>query len=182
MKLAFYYSLACTAKCSHCITFAAPKVRRTMPLEKALAIVDAVSQVPDLDGIVFTGGENLIHREQLLELVRRCSSHQLSSEIITNAFWGRDRDTAVAMIEPFAAAGLTRCRVSIDRYHLPFVKPAAVHVALSALAEVGLERLVTCVVDRPNAVYKANGLGTEIDLHGLVPGQPPVESIERLTA
>jgi hypothetical protein len=182
MKLAFYYSLACTAKCSHCITFAGPKVRRTMPLQKALKVVDAVARIAELDGVVFTGGENLIHREQLLELVERCTAHGLSSEIITNAFWGTRRDAALATIEPFAVAGLTRCRVSIDRYHLPYVKPSAVHVALDAMAEVGFDRLVTCVVDRPNAVYKAYGLAFHLDQRGLVPGESPVESFERLAA
>jgi MoaA/NifB/PqqE/SkfB family radical SAM enzyme len=158
VKLAFYFTLACTARCDHCITFAGPKVRRKMTLEDARLVVEAVSHVPQLGGIVFTGGENFIHRHELLQLVRDCAALGLSSEVITNAFWATQPAAARDAIAPFRDAGLGIVRVSIDRYHLPYVSIDRVHTALDALAAVGLIRHVSCVVEQRNAVYKTTKL------------------------
>jgi hypothetical protein len=154
MKLAFYFTLTCTARCDHCITIAGPKVRRKMTLEDARAVVASVAKVPHLDGLVFTGGENFIHREELLELVRDCTAAGLRSEVITNAFWATSPAAAREALEPFREAGLGLIRISVDRFHLPYVAPDRVHTALAALREQGFQRHVTCVVEQPNAVYK----------------------------
>jgi hypothetical protein len=154
MKLAFYFTLACTARCDHCITFAGPKVKRKMSLEQALSVVAQVAEVDGVDGIVFTGGENFMHAEELLELVRACTAHGLSSEVITNAFWAKNAAVARGILEPFRAAGLGVIRVSIDRWHLPYVAVERVHTALEAMGELGFERHLTCVIEQHNAVYK----------------------------
>ena len=147
MKLALYFTLTCNARCDHCITEAGPRVRRKMTLADARAVVAAIARTPQLDGIVFTGGESFLHRDELLELVRDCTAAGLKSEVVTNGFWATSRGAARAAIAPFRAAGLGMVRLSIDRFHLPYVAPERVHTALAALADEGYERHVTCVVD-----------------------------------
>jgi hypothetical protein len=151
-----------------------------MPLDRAHRVIEEVARVSELEGIVFTGGENLIHREEILRLVRACTENHLSSEIVTNGFWGRSRDAAVEMLEPFVAAGLRLCRISIDRYHLQHTPAEAVRTALDVASELGLKRDVACVVESPNAVYKPRGLCYRIEERGLVPGAHPVETLESL--
>jgi hypothetical protein len=163
VKLAFYFTLACTARCDHCITHAGPKVRRKMTLDDARAVVAGVARVPHLDGIVFTGGENFIHRDELLQLVQDCTALNLKSEVITNAFWATNPAAAREMIAPFRDAGLGLIRVSIDRFHLPYVTPARVHTALDALADLGFGRHVTSVVEQHNAIYKKSTLRDLVD-------------------
>jgi hypothetical protein len=158
MKLAFYFTLACTARCDHCITFAGPKVTRKMPLDAALDVVAQAARLSAIDGIVFTGGENFVHAEELLRLVRACTASGLSSEVISNAFWARNAEAARAMLAPFREAGLGTLRVSIDRWHLPYVSIDRVHTALEAAGALGFERHVTCVVEQHNAVYKRSRL------------------------
>jgi len=147
MKLAFYFTLTCNARCDHCITEAGPQVRRKMTLADARAVVASVARTPHLNGLVFTGGESFIHRNELLELVRDCTAAGLTSEVVTNGFWATSRGAARAAIAPFRAAGLGMLRLSIDRFHLPYVAPQRVQTALLALADEGYERHVTCVVD-----------------------------------
>src|SRR5581483_3429437 len=163
MKLAFYFTLTCTARCDHCITIAGPKVRRKMTLEDARAVVQSVARVPQLDGIVFTGGENFIHRDELLELVRDCTALGLKSEVITNAFWATSLSAAREALVPFREAGLGLVRISVDRFHLPYVATDRVHTALAALEAEGFQRFVTCVVEQPNAVYKKSILRDVLD-------------------
>jgi MoaA/NifB/PqqE/SkfB family radical SAM enzyme len=163
VKLAFYFTLACTARCDHCITFAGPKVRRKMTLDDARLVVEAVAGVPQLDGIVFTGGENFIHRQELLELVRDCTERRLKSEVITNAFWATNPGAAREAIAPFREAGLNVLLVSIDRYHLPYVTTDRVHTALDAMRDVGFERHITCVVEQRNTTYAPSRLSELVE-------------------
>jgi hypothetical protein len=146
MKIAFYFTLACTARCAHCITFAAPRVARKMPLDAARRLLKDVRRTAELDGVVFTGGENFVHRAELLQLVRDCTALGLKSEVISNAYWASSNDAARRMLRPFVEAGLDSLRISIDDYHLPFIPAARVHVALQVMAELGLFRQITCVV------------------------------------
>ncbi|WP_316204419.1 radical SAM protein [Bradyrhizobium sp. SZCCHNS3051] len=158
MKLAFYFSLACTAECGHCITFAGPGVKRKMTLAEARAVIEQAAATPQLDGIVFTGGENFIHRRELLELIRLCRVHDLATEIISNASWATSVAKASQMLKPFKAAGLNVLRLSIDQFHLPFIPPKRVHAALEAMRELALVLHVTCVVTHDNIVHKDDRL------------------------
>jgi hypothetical protein len=146
MKVAFYFTLACTARCAHCITFAAPGVGRKMSLPDARRLLADVGRTPELDGVVFTGGENFVHRDELLQLVRDCAALRLKTEIISNAYWASSEDAARRMLRPFVDAGLDSLRISLDEYHLPFIPAARVHIALRAMSELGLLRQITCVV------------------------------------
>ncbi len=181
MKLAFYFTLTCTARCDHCITIAGPKVRRKMTLEDARAVVQSVSRVPQLDGIVFTGGENFIHRDELLELVRDCTALGLKSEVITNAFWATSLSAAREALVPFREAGLGLVRISVDRFHLPYVATDRVHTALAALEAECFQRFVTCVVEQPNAVYKKSILRDVLDDTPRQPGASDAEHAAVLT-
>ncbi len=180
MKLAFYFSLACTARCAHCITFAAPKLKRKMSIEEARRVVVQAASVPELKGIVFTGGENLIHKQEMLELVRLCRRSGLASEIITNAFWGTSRRVARTMIEPFIEAGISLFRISIDRFHLPYVPAESVRTALETLDELGLYRSVTCVLDLPNDAFTRRGLRRRSGEDEIVPGAGATATVDGL--
>jgi hypothetical protein len=181
MKLAFYFTLTCTARCDHCITIAGPKVRRKMTLEDARAVVASVARVPQLDGIVFTGGENFIHRDELLELVRDCTALGLRSEVITNAFWATSPSAAREALAPFREAGLGLVRISVDRFHLPYVSTDRVHTALAALKDAGFQRHVTCVVEQPNAVYKKSILRDVLAANPRRPGASDDDQADVLT-
>jgi hypothetical protein len=153
-----------------------------MPLDQALRVVEEVARASELEGIVFTGGENLIHREETLRLVRACTENHLSSEIVTNGFWGRSRDAAIEMLVPFVAAGLRLCRISIDRYHLQHTPAEAVRTALDVASELGLQRSVACVLPSPDSEFNDPGLSRRIEEDGLVLGEHSADSLESLAS
>lgn len=180
MKLALYFTLACTARCDHCITFAGPKVTRKMSLESAQRVLEMASRTPGLDGICFTGGENLIHRSEMLTLVRDCTRYGLRSEIISNGFWATNRKAALAFLEPFREAGLERIHISIDRYHLPYVPSRRVHCALDAIKDCGFMREIACVIDRHYGVDKVLRYAEVMADLNLDPDDWDEESAQRL--
>ncbi|MBI4615139.1 MAG: radical SAM protein [Planctomycetes bacterium] len=165
MNLAFFHTLGCTAECDHCITHAGPRVRRTMPFEEARRIVQMAARSRYITGIIFTGGENLIHRRQILELVRECTELGLKTEIITNGYWATRPSAAAEIAGAFRKAGLGRMHLSIDRYHLPYVSAERIHVALQALGDAGFLREIACVVEHDHDVPIRPHV-TEILAHG----------------
>ena len=183
MKVAFYFTLACTARCAHCITFAAPRVARKMPLETARRFVEDVRQTPEFDGIVFTGGENFVHRDELLQLVRDCTRLGLKSEIISNAYWAASDAAARRMLTPFVDAGLDSLRISIDDYHIPYVPIPSVHIALRVMGQLGLLRQITCVVPHGASRYRQSRLsdtlaGAHFNLEAWVPADADALAVE----
>ncbi len=147
IKLAFYFTLTCNARCEHCHTDAGPQVAQKMSLEDARALVASVARFPRISGVVFTGGENLLHKNDLLQLVRDCRELGLQSEIVTNGFWGATLRGARELLASLREAGLGGVVISIDRFHLPYIPAARVHTALQALEAEGFRRHITCVVD-----------------------------------
>lgn len=182
MKVALYFTLACTAKCAHCITFAAPRVGRKMPFERARALLHQVRATAGFDGVVFTGGENFIHRNELLALVRECTRLDLKSEIITNAYWATSPTVARDVLAPFQDAGLHSLRISVDEYHLPYVPVDRVHCALAGMAALGLVRQITCVVPHRNTRYRIDKLDETMRAIGFEVDQWDPPAVERLAS
>ena len=64
------------------------------------------------------------------------------TRIITNAFWAKSKERAVAKLTELKEAGLTELTISCDDYHQAFVPLANVKRANEAAIEVGLPCLL----------------------------------------
>ena len=85
------------------------------------AIIDKVYSFGKLDLVVFTGGEPFLLGSDLLHTVEYCTSKQLLTRIVTNAFWATSSEKAAEIIRSYKVAGLSEINISCDDYHQEFI-------------------------------------------------------------
>jgi len=129
--------------------------------------------------LCFSGGEVLLYREWVLELLNlRATSTFRFVSLITNGFWATSRRNALVVARELRQAGLTTLIVSASPFHAKYVSTDRARCALSAAEEVGLETYVKVTAPgrvQVSAEETLRSLGTlpettQIDLMTLSPG------------
>ncbi|MCA9709847.1 MAG: hypothetical protein KDK70_28665, partial [Myxococcales bacterium] len=100
------------------------------------------------DTVYLTGGENLLHRDDVLELCRHGAALGLRTEVISNGFWAIDVERGLAFLAPLVEAGLSTLQISIDDHHLPYVAAPRVRHALEVVRRLGLQPQLCTAIDR----------------------------------
>lgn len=116
-RLSLHYTYQCTIACEHCITVSSPQRTERVPFAVA---EEAVATAIELGfyQLAFTGGEALIHKDEVFTLTRRASTAGLNVLIMTNGFWARNEHGARRMADEMADVGVSHVCVSTDRYHI----------------------------------------------------------------
>ncbi len=103
-------------------------------------IVDQAITLPNLDKRVhLSGGETFLDFPKALGIFRyakRAGFERVGTT--TNAFWATNRQTAYDRTRQLAEAGLNYFEVSIDYWHLPYVKVERVGHLLWAARRLGI--------------------------------------------
>jgi hypothetical protein len=76
---------------------------------------------PDLQLVIFAGGEPTLLGEHLLDAIAHCDSLGLATRLVTNASWAKHPTAARRRIIALREAGLTELNISVDDYHLPYI-------------------------------------------------------------
>jgi pyruvate-formate lyase-activating enzyme len=147
----------CNYNCDHCVFRSGP--HRTEVMDEALArraIAEAQRLVPTLELVTFSGGEPFLVPDLLRTLHAYAADLDLTCGVVTNAFWARSRQAALAALEPLAEHGLVDFTTSLDVYHLAYAPAERVRVALEAALDLGLRTHLNIVVRSGSDVREAN--------------------------
>lgn len=105
--------------CGHCSVESSPKLASGPELAVLLARVDALAAA-GVSFVLLTGGEPMLRKDFVLELVRRCVQKGLSAGLYSNGFWGRKPEQAETSLKELKAAGLGALALSYDSFHADF--------------------------------------------------------------
>jgi hypothetical protein len=100
--------------------------------------IKQASEIGTFDTVGFSGGEAILHFGQLKECMAYASSFGFRSTLVTNGFWGRERERGTGMISELVDAGLGGVSFSIDKFHQEFVPLEAVANAMRICEEFGV--------------------------------------------
>lgn len=104
--------------------------------------------------LVFTGGEVTLHKERLLESLRRADEMGLKTRIVTNGWWAHDMESARQMIDELVDAGLDELSTSYDDFHTDFISPEPIINLVDAGLESDLDNIaLACVVGPEDPEY-----------------------------
>ena len=138
----------CNASCEQCCFESNPRLKHRLALPTILQRIDeAVAAFPDLELVVFSGGEVFLLKDDLFAAIAHASARGLAVRCVTNAFWGKRPEHARTTAERLRDSGCTEVNISTGRDHQRWVEFAAVETACSALVEAGLSTLVTVESD-----------------------------------
>lgn len=160
--LGLYYTMRCNAACAHCGVWSSPDRKERMGVDQAKRYIRELAGLGTAKGVVFVGGEPLLHLEDISELIRYTHSLDIQTQVSTNAFWASSDSRARDYLERLADAGLDYLALSADSYHSEFIDPRNVGRAFRIARDFRLIRKLQVVRSRVNvegdSLYEATGI------------------------
>jgi hypothetical protein len=132
----------CPIKCNYCGAECSPDNTERLSIAEIESFINQVYSFGKLRLVVFTGGEPFLLGNDLLHSVEYCSKKGLTTRIVTNAFWARNRKLAEKMIKKCVDAGLSEINLSCDDYHQEFIPLDYVKYANEACSKYKLPCLI----------------------------------------
>ncbi len=134
-NLAVMLTRRCDMRCTHCSVASHPEVKDPEDDQRLRDWVRGAIEA-GVRQFQFTGGEPMLRRTLLLELLAACRRAGVRAAMTTNGSWATSEDEARTWIKRLLRAGLTSLSVSYDRYHAEFMGPEPVlRIARACAAE-----------------------------------------------
>lgn len=128
--------MRCNAKCAHCCVSSHPKDDRRLRDEDVYRLVDEAIAHLEVEVVSFTGGEALLRREFMLDLISRVHRAGKRTTLVSNGFWGITPNAALRGLRELRDSGLTLLTLSADVFHLPYISVQRVKNILDARHQV----------------------------------------------
>lgn len=136
----------CNARCGHCCVESSPQSTEHLDDDQVDEIIRQSLGLPKVKEIGFTGGEPLLRKQRLLELMRRIVAAGRSTTLVTNGFWAVTPEIARRTVDELYAAGLRTLTLSYDDFHAPYIKPARIRNALDAIVPTDMKVILNMAV------------------------------------
>jgi Radical SAM superfamily len=138
----------CTAQCAQCCFESNPTLSHRLSLETIKSrIDDAVNSFPDLEVVVFSGGEVFLLKDDLYAAISHAVSYGKRTRCVTNASWGKRGPHAAEVAERLINAGISEINISTGLDHQKWIPFTSIENASSALVKAGINTLVTIEAD-----------------------------------
>jgi MoaA/NifB/PqqE/SkfB family radical SAM enzyme len=141
MRLGFILTARCNAACAHCSKSFGPNRTEELNQDEVLRLMNEAAAIEDDEPLAFdlTGGEPFLNFEMLEAVVSHGGSLGARAiSCVTNAFWARTDEIAMAKLTRLKKAGLTLLAVSVSRFHQAFVPLHRAQRALKIAGDLGI--------------------------------------------
>ena len=164
--LTFLVTDRCNIACDFCAPGCGPHRRARLTAAQMIQIFDRLSSTGFVPLVVFTGGEPMLYKKDVIETIQHVSAGGLTAtRIVTNAFWASTAADANRILEELQAAGLTEINYSVDDFHQEHIPAIRIRYATEAALKVGIPVLLahkTYPASKTDRQYYERLLGREI--------------------
>jgi MoaA/NifB/PqqE/SkfB family radical SAM enzyme len=146
----------CPVACLHCIIEAGPGRTEEMSAEDAEEWLRQAARYRNghIKSVVITGGEPFYNVTLLRRLLSSAFRNKLVPAVVTNAFWAKELNQAIAMLQSLPQ--LKMLCVSTDIYHQKAIPFQNVVNAIQAARELGIRHNVAvCFLNEDDPSYLA---------------------------
>ncbi len=130
--LVLNYTMECPLACNFCCYNCHPKRTEKMPISLAKRLINEAAELNTFTSVGFTGGEPMLHYEEIIELGDELSRLNLPFTIATAGHWGDTFEKSNEIIANLKSKGLIRLNVSHDPSHAKFVETEFIDNILKA--------------------------------------------------
>ena len=107
----------CTMECEHCFVWGSPQAAGTFSTDQISRLLKQAKKIPTVKRIYFEGGEPFLFYPILLKGVEMARREGFEVGIVSNAYWGTDKDDAALWLGPLSELGIADLSLSTDEYH-----------------------------------------------------------------
>lgn len=172
-SMTFITTYQCTAACRECCFECSPQMDSKQLSSSAMIkmIEDAKNTMPNLELIVFSGGECFMLKDELFATIAFASSNNLKTRCVSNGYWGKTLNGAKRIAAKLVESGITEMNLSTGMEHQEWVPLDSILNCMEALAEAGIFCLVTVEKDSEssncwNAISSNARYLRLIEMHG----------------
>lgn len=138
----------CNAKCVHCCFECLPNSSNYLTDDEIEKIVSYAESHDDVKVVSLTGGEALLRKNKVLEIIQRLSLVGKETTLISNAFWATTEAVTERILSELKLAGLNYLTISYDDYHAEYIPISNVKRLLTIIKKFDIEVALNMVVDR----------------------------------
>ncbi|MCL2097706.1 MAG: radical SAM protein [Bacteroidales bacterium] len=149
----------CTAACDECCFRCTPQVETIMDYHKIERYIDeAIDSFPNIEIVVFTGGEPFLLDDKLPLVIKRVASHKRLTRVVTNGYWASSYENAIKKLTPLKEAGLTEINFSTGDNHQKFISIDNIVYGTKAAYNLGVRPICISVESPPTAQFKTSDI------------------------
>lgn len=147
----------CTAACRQCCFESSPKVKGRLSKGTIIKrISEAKASFPKtLKMVVFSGGEAMMLKDDLIQSIKFCSENGLMTRVVSNGYWGKTEEKAEITAKKLKNAGLCEINISTGRDHLEWVPLSSAINAIVATVREDIQGVITVESDGDGSVLRA---------------------------
>ncbi|MCM0080886.1 radical SAM protein [Geomonas sp. Red32] len=166
-RLQFHVTHDCPVSCRECETKSGPWNGPFLDAPFMIEVIDEAWVLGCLSTIVFAGGEPLLKRYEIEQVLLHAQKRGLRSRVVTNAYWAASPKGAFHTLLDLQQAGLSEVTLTCDDMHQELIPLDYIKNAFVAARELGIPVLVF-MKPALEAVITPGYLGTflETTLHG----------------
>ena len=138
----------CNAKCVHCCFECLPNSSNYLTDDEIEKIVSYAESHDDVKVVSLTGGEALLRKNKVLEIIQRLSLVGKETTLISNAFWATTEAVTERILSELKLAGLNYLTISYDDYHAEYIPISNVKRLLTIIKKFDIEVALNMVVHR----------------------------------
>ncbi len=164
-KIVFSVTYDCPVSCKFCVTESGPQNGPYLSAEFMKQVIRDTLELGALKSVIFTGGEALMKKAELVETLEFAQSNGLWTRIVSNAFWATSPDKATQLLTKLKQNGLNEINFSCDDLHQEMIPLDNVKHAFHAARNLGIPVLLAHKKVKNNLItpeFLADYLGVEL--------------------
>lgn len=147
------YTYKCNCECEMCGLNCSPSRTEKMTLQEAKSYVDA-SFDNDIYSFGITGGEPLLYKDEVFEILRYASNKGARRmTLTTNCFWAESMESAYAVMKKLKQSGLSHMTISYDEFHNQYIPIQRIKNVLKVSQEINLRVTIGSVVVKNDSLF-----------------------------
>lgn len=157
----------CNIRCDFCAPECGPEYKVHLNSKSMIKIFSDVESQMKVPLVVFTGGEPMLFKNEILETMVyiKNTSPETTIRVVTNVFWASSFASAKKIIDDLITAGISELNISVDDFHQKFIPEKNIQNIVSNCIDFKL-RVLLAHKSYPNSItdkeYYENLLDMEI--------------------
>jgi hypothetical protein len=147
----------CPVGCAHCSVSALPDDPGPAKNPKLLNQLEELVSQPEVEVVIITGGEPLVHPRELEQVVALVGRHGKRSVLHTSGYWGGSRRGECGEVQR-TLASLDAVVIGVDFYHRATIRDEALVAAFRAVRDAGAWLVVQTLVGDANHDHQGYAL------------------------
>lgn len=153
----------CNASCEHCCFSCSPSSKEEISEKEIDLLLHKVLNDEEVKQISLTGGEALLRKKLVLDIIQRSHEAGKTVTLITNGFWAANDRCTNKMLDELVNSGLDALTISYDKYHSKFIPVENIQRILKVGKRLKLYISINIVTDKRYKISNIiDDLGTEV--------------------